>query len=71
MVEVGFGLAGLVLACVMGWIWHRQRQLDADMHKVMEVLAAASPALERRVMERGTQVVLGQQWVSDKDLEDM
>lgn len=41
------------------------RILKKDLLKVMEVLAAASPALERRIMERGSQVVLGDRWVEE------
>ena len=60
----------VVLFIGVGWLWYRQHVIQKDMLKVMEVLAAASPALERRIIERGTQVILGQQWVSDEVLDE-
>ena len=63
-VIVGLWLLGGI---PMGWLWWDQRKTRGHVHKIMEVLAATSPELERRVLEQGTQVVLNRSEVWHDD----
>ena len=62
------GVLGLSVGC-WGWVWWQLRKTQGHVRKIMEVLAAASPELERRVLEQGTRVVLNRQstW---RDIEE-
>lgn len=51
----------------IGWLWWELRKTRGHVNKIMEVLSAASPELERRVKEQGTQVVFNRKGVWNED----
>ena len=53
-----------------GWLLWKLRKVEGHVNKIMEVLAAASPELERRVLEQGTQVVLNKRMTWRDDVEE-
>ena len=61
-------LATAVVVCVVGlaWLGRIVLQTKKDVFRIMEVLAVASPVLERRILEQGTQVVIPNKWLDDE-----
>ena len=63
------GAVVLLVGAVLYLAW-RVRRNDRDISRILETLAAASPVLARRVVERGTQVKLPEQWLEDDLFEE-
>lgn len=61
-------VVGLVLAVF--YLSFRIIRNDKDISRILQILAAASPELARRVVERGTQVKLPEQWLEDDLFEE-
>ena len=55
----------LGLGVTSGYVLYRLRRLDDDVFRIMQTLSVISPAIEQRILKRGTQVVLGERWVED------
>lgn len=65
---IGVGL-GLLSSISIGWLWWEFRKTRGHVNKIMEVLAVASPELERRVKEQGTQVIFNRSEIWNEDEE--
>lgn len=69
LVYVLSGLCLLLLASTV-FLLHKLVKLEKNVLVIMQVLASASPALERRVVEQGTQVIFSSIWEDTDVFED-
>ena len=69
MMVLLWGFLSIVFLCVIGlYVW--TVRIEKNVQRIMEVLSQASPDLERRVLEQGTRVVIGDKWYDDLDIPE-
>ena len=69
MISLLWGFLTIVFLCVVGlYVWIVR--IEKNVQRIMEVLSQASPDLERRVLEQGTRVVIGDKWYDDFETQE-
>lgn len=58
-----------MLVAITVWLVYRLKQTEKNMELVLLTLSLASPAIARRLVERGTQVVVNAGDFWEEDLE--